>query len=864
MLRRLSALAALALCCSVSTVHALGLGEIRVKSGLSQRFSAVIPFVSLSSSEAENVRARLARVGQYSDAGIERADYLSSLEVEVITDDGNPRVEIRSREIAREPLLNVMLEVRTPGGPKVLRNYPVFLDPPVVEPTPAPAVATASEDYYEVPAAPEPAPAQAITPPAAAPAPAEVPVDEPVVVAQPEAEPIEVESEALVDAPADGGEVVTLEPGTHGPVEPGEALWEIANFNAPDGVSQQQAMLAIFEANPNAFADQNINYLKTGVVLDIPDAATMERVSQAGAIARLAELNKPLVESQLALAEGAEADSGLDTASSEFTLGDADGLAEESMADPVESLPSSEADSSIESEPEAPPSGDVGSEFADATDPAADLAASPVAGDEVSGAADETLATDSVTGAVDSGADTLSAAQDGTASELSDAEAVSDAELNQEAESAAEVSRPYPSATEGYEAASDSAPTEALPPASSGQDAGGSKLLDRLWVGLLAIGALILGIFGLRKFRDARDAKAQREYEEAMAQMQASGGSPAAAAAAEAVKKDRAAFAPQDEDEDATRLEDEDATRLEQEEDITAPHPPAGTDDVAETIRQGTTDVELGDNDPVAEADFHLAYGLYDEAALMLQQASEREPDRSDIRVKLAETYFAAGNATQFESVAEPLKAELDAEEWGKIAIMGRQLCPGVSLFAEDGSADAGGDVGVDLNLDEPLGASDDAGGDGLEFSLEELELPDDTATATDEADKDSGLEFDLGDFDLEGSQADEKATALPDAGEVKPKDFDLAGSELETGSEDNVLDVKLDEIDSDLLDDENTEEAADEDDPGTKLDLARAYVEMGDAQMAGGLLDEVEASGDDGQKAEAAKLRQRLSELGD
>jgi pilus assembly protein FimV len=48
-------------------------------------------------------------------------------------------------------------------------------------------------------------------------------------------------------------------------------------------------------------------------------------------------------------------------------------------------------------------------------------------------------------------------------------------------------------------------------------------------------------------------------------------------------------------------------------------------------------------------------------------------------------------------------------------------------------------------------------------------------------------------------------------------------------------------------------------DDVTTKLDLARAYVEMGDGETAKGLLDEVEAEGNDDQKREAGKLRERL-----
>ena len=851
MLRRLSALAALALCCAVSSVHALGLGEIRVKSGLSQRFSAVVPFSSLNASEAENVRARLARIGQYAEAGIERADYVGSMKVEVVTEDGQPRIEIRSDEIAREPLLNVMIEVRTAGGPRVLRNYTVFLDPPVLSepvvasrPTP-----TAAETYFDPAAAPVSPPPPAVT----APAP-----PEPLPLA--EAAPVSIETEASL--PPGGGEPVALRPGQHGPVEAGEALWEIASFNAPAGVSQQQAMLAIFEANPQAFADQNINYLKTGVVLDIPDAQTMKRVSQSGAIARLAELNKPIAESDASLAGGAEAA----TPTTEVAAADTS----EPAMDPMRDIDPAESDSEALADPlsvegaagPADTTATVSSGTASVATPDADLAAETETGPSAEGieatapAGAETLS--ELDGAAIDGAASTTAATDGPGEELAAGDGASAGDSGAATTESDTEAPPFRSITDQYESAPAGSAESASPMAADqGQE---GSMLGKLWVGFVAVLALIAALFGLSAYRKSREARAQREYEEAMQQMQA-GGSGAAAAAAAAVAKDREAVAPQAtaDDEDATRLEDEDATRLETaEEDITAPHPQAGTEDVAAGLRQGTADVDLGDNDPVAEADFHLAYGLYDEAALMLQQAAEREPDRSDIRLKLAETYFAAGNATQFESVAVPLRSELDAEEWGKLAIMGRQLCPGVGAFAEDADASASSDMGVDLNLDEPDVSSAEVD-DGLEFKLEELELPaDEDPMAV--ADKEAGLEFDIGDFDLEGKDSEEDATRIAGAGEVKPQDFDLAGSDLETGSEESSLDVNLDELDPDLLDDANTDDAS-SDDPGTKLDLARAYVEMGDTQMAAGLLDEVEASGDETQKTEAAKLRQRLGD---
>jgi len=60
----------------------------------------------------------------------------------------------------------------------------------------------------------------------------------------------------------------------------------------------------------------------------------------------------------------------------------------------------------------------------------------------------------------------------------------------------------------------------------------------------------------------------------------------------------------------------------------------------------GAVNIEAGD--PLAEADFHMAYGLYDQAAELVQVAAKREPQRRDLKLKLVEIFFvwATANAS--------------------------------------------------------------------------------------------------------------------------------------------------------------------------------------------------------------------------
>jgi pilus assembly protein FimV len=118
-----------------------------------------------------------------------------------------------------------------------------------------------------------------------------------------------------------------------------------------------------------------------------------------------------------------------------------------------------------------------------------------------------------------------------------------------------------------------------------------------------------------------------------------------------------------------------------------------------ETISSETA-VNLDQGDPLAEADFHMAYGLYDQAADLVRIAIQREPHRRDLKLKLLEVFFVWGNKEQFIATARELsdtRAGAEQGEWEKIVIMGKQIAPEDPMFADGG---AGGAVGVDLNLE--------------------------------------------------------------------------------------------------------------------------------------------------------------------
>lgn len=135
---------------------------------------------------------------------------------------------------------------------------------------------------------------------------------------------------------------------------------------------------------------------------------------------------------------------------------------------------------------------------------------------------------------------------------------------------------------------------------------------------------------------------------------------------------------------------------------------PAAVSDSAAPRATGETmsaegPVTIDQGDPIAEADFHMAYGLYDQAADLVRIALDREPDRRDLRMKLLEIYFVWGNAENFLQTARDLAASRDhaaAGEWEKIMIMGKQICPDEDLFKQGSAGRHSPDSSIDLNLD--------------------------------------------------------------------------------------------------------------------------------------------------------------------
>ncbi len=295
----------------------------------------------------------------------------------------------------------------------------------------------------------------------------------------------------------------------------------------------------------------------------------------------------------------------------------------------------------------------------------------------------------------------------------------------------------------------------AAPPSELGQ------MLRRYWWALLALVALVIAYVLARVLRSRRESAADELLSE-------SADTGFAASAPPPVPVVTVSAPPRADASIDVREATHEQPRLVMNE---AAAPVVSTHVPADQTMSSETALNLEQGDPLAEADFHMAYGLYDQAADLIRIAIQREPERRDLKLKLLEVFFVWGNKEQFVELAHELaesREQAPPGEWDKVVIMGRQLAPDDPLFA-DAPVSGAASQGVDLDLE---------GGQGrVDFDLMGGALPAAHASSSTSA---------TGSFDLDiGAALGEDGAA---ADTVSSSDLNATLADLEaTGSETGV-----------------------------------------------------------------------------
>jgi pilus assembly protein FimV len=711
---------------------ALGLGEIELKSALNQPLNAEIELVSATSEELESLRVELAPRDTFERYGIDRPAFLSDLLFNITRDaSGGAIVRVASVQSITEPFVTILVEANWARG-RLLREYTVLLDPPVLMPAPAiqtpvatPATGPARGDQAGRIARPAPATTRASTAQPTAPA-----AGAAAPIARPAARPAE---------------------GTYGPVQRDETLWAIAaRFRPSDQVSMNQMMLAIFQANPQAF-NGNINELRRGAILRLPDLAVATGVSATAARQEVARQNSAWRDSAPAAAAVPDTAARLRLVSPDDgstgtrpAAGGADSARVGELEGEVQRLQGELAetqrlidirDSQLQELQQRLAAAEAAAAGADQTLPAAEpapAATSPGVDLEAGDLAGEELFAD-----------------EGEAADVPAVDAPVTQALPEEAIDAEPASAAPPASTRVVT----SAPSEP----SLVDTILGWLVKPLLWILLGVLALAGTAVWYLRHRQESvEDITGRWEALEAEAEHEF---------ATDATDQLRAPVPAADEG----FVVVEQPTEAEQTQPGLKALPESlGVANLDEETLSGETAINLDQADPVAEADFHMAYGLYDQAADLLSKALSADPDRRDLKMKLLEVFFVWGNHEQFLGTAQSLHADMDDggdPDWDKIVIMGRQICPDAELFAQAPAPSA--DV---LDLDLEVGA-----GSELDFSLDEeaasevdfdldFGVVDETAVAGGEAEMIAAIEAEPAAETAPPDAADTFSGAGPDA----------------------------------------------------------------------------------------------------
>jgi len=860
---------------SSGMAHALGLGELTLKSTLNQPLVAEIELLDVKDLTAAEVVPSLASPEDFAKAGVDRQAFLNDLTfTPVLNASGKSVLRVTSSKPLSEPMVKFLVQVMWPNG-RLLRDYSVLLDPSKFSPQTADAAA-------------QPAPSQTIT------------------------------------APTTGA----THPNQY-TTTPRDTLWEIA-AKARTGGSVQQTMLAIQALNPDAFIDGNINRLKTGQVLRLPDSVESTALPQSKAIAEVAAQNEAWRQGRRYVAKpgtgqqqldatkrgrsnagtGQNAKDNLSLVSAESAkargkgpAGDAKALSNQ-LAVTQESLDTTRRDNEELKSRMA----DLQSQL-DKLQRLIELKNNQLAKMQADG-----------TGA----APAANAAVPAITAELAATPPATPAEAAPTPESAIAPPVDTPAET----------PVVAPKPVVDEDKTFNELLTNPILLGLIGGGAVVLLLLLLLL---ARRRKAQQEAEKHLRM-------------ARALAEEQEFSAEQDLPESSFEGLETPAASVKLNTPAPAPAPAAVVAPVvmAEPIAAPLVAPAAERSDDVLDkAQSHINAGRLNQAAALLEEGVSLEPQRSDLRLKLMEVYGQQGDRDAFVGQERQLVA--NGDNFAKVEELKKRF-PAMAVVAVAGLAAAAAAAELDaqyvkeLLLDEPEAPAPEPAADDLDsafdLSLDDLDnitpvepapvVEPEAPVELDEFPADDDLSFesmlqqqteikenldDLSDFDLDLDLGAEPAPAPVDdladddflldldegvkdlspaepvvANEVPqddlelPADFDLSlADEMDSNpAEPDAFAAELDDVNAELdrlsqsiseptfteadaamggdLGEDDFDFLAGTDEAATKLDLAQAYIDMGDNDGARDILNEVLTEGNEKQRGEAKEMLSHLA----
>ena len=798
MLRKTVVILTMLLCSMATQLYALELGAVTVESALNQPLRMRVELLQLGDTQLQDISVSMASSADFERLNIDRDSVLSNIRFSIESTSQGGVVILTSSQIVREPYLSLILDTRWPNG-RLLSEHTILLDLPVFDgqqstaeirqstsPIFQPATgvqATDAQLFVESSAVSEPSSASSA-----------VSLGPEVMSAGPEV--IEAEEEPALVEPE------TLE------TDGSDTLSYIALQVRPNTVvSMQQTMLALQGLNPEAFADGNINGLRSGQVLRIPTLEEIQSIDPRDAVDEVARQNQEFAEvgvQPLAAPPDATPDQDdqsqgqLSVVSSDDEIDANNGAAE--LADATnETLDQriAELETQLAQRSEEADRARIAREELDSR--MGDLEAQITAAQEIIRLQDIQLAQ----------------LQESLIAAAADAQLIAEQQTILAA-AEAEVALPADS------------------PSSEADDVmrilAGNSIFILFGIALVI---LLLVVLMLRRNRAAKtddiDEIAEQDFH--------------ADASTEDSEKVEAAI----------ELQDYDPADLNSELDdiIGGSDEAENSIEVAEEV--GPTEVGLQLN-VITVVEQLIGEQQYRRALIMLNTSLQEQGDNGEVRAKISEVEsLLEAEEVEQHMIDEMAKTEEAANRESETKSFLDDLGMDLDSFDNDEEAN---DPEVEEVKDEPVSAavtvevsvdSDDVdtmfdldGDDGAgENNVEELGTEEAEPAEAAEIVIDDEIEFDI---DIDGEP--EKAVAASNA-----SDDDLTSDDdLNFLSDDDVEIQSVDEV-------EEVSILSDDDETATKLELAYAYQKMGDREGATEILQEVIKEGSEEQAEEASKL---------
>lgn len=830
---------------------ALGLGEVKLKSTLNQPLSAEVQLLDTKGLSPEQIIVALASSSDFERNGLDFVHFYTEFRFEVALDNpGGPVVRITSRNPVREPYLNFLIEAKWTSG-RLLREYTLLMDLPTFDDK-APQAVQAAPSSQSKPTA-----AKATNNSADAAVAAEVQAA--VDAANREAKPDII---AEQDQPAKKSKVAA---GTYGPVGGKDTLWDIALAVRPDSSTNvHQTMLALQRLNPEAFIHGNINLLKKGQVLRVPDSNEISSLSQSEAVrqfnTQVAEWSGASTGGSTGLGAQLDASRRTNTATtkSESAAGRVKLEAPSSKdktANGQGSGANKGAGKALESELAATLEelDKAKSEKTELSSRVHDLEDQVKTMQRLVDVSNEKLRSLQLNSAKQPDKEaTKTPVAVPPPAEVKDSAATSSAAATSQASSVVAATAETATSSAAAVVPKKVAPKQPVPKVEPEKTIVDQIFDNILWVGLGAAALLVAGAFAVVRRRKAQEEEAQRN------------------------QSSEELFDPEP-NFDSFNQPHEDVSEVDTSADEMSLFDEEDTTAVAET------------GDVVGEADIYIAYGKFDQAEEMLVNGLAKDPASTEIRLKLLEVYSQTQNLPEFDKHYAAILPLATAFALGRAKEL-RSNIPGAGEFSADAVSHQENSLGFDedFNLDDdssveqPLAHQSDS--DDLSFDLDlddsdlnattttnyGLDFTDKTETGkTSDTDDDFLLDFDLDDSAVKHHESDaedlsEISLALDNLdNDGLPEDVEVSEREDEFSFDFNDLDdepsslaeevgnVKSSGFNEDeaLADDFNLEMDV------NNLDLAELDSEIANFDAELDKLDEEEPSG-------AAKIESEFARL--